>query len=140
MAGHADDLPFRVELWDNKDSHIEEVIALASDYATARSAYEEAVKQTRQAHYVAAEDEGHSKEPMTCNANAASSYSLRLSAMGITSLAASCNCWQSNKSAFIMDLSVGDIQALRDGRQTPHLRRRDVAVMHELESGIDQFC
>jgi len=42
MAGHADDLPFRVELWDNKDSHIEEVIALASDYATARSAYEEA--------------------------------------------------------------------------------------------------
>jgi hypothetical protein len=49
MAGHADDLPFRVELWDNKDSHIEEVIALASDYATARSAYEEAVKQTRQA-------------------------------------------------------------------------------------------
>ena len=38
-----------------------------------------------------------------------------------------CNCWQSNKSAFIMDLAVGDIQALRDGRQTPHLRRRDVA-------------
>jgi len=89
MAGHAHDLPFRVELWDDKDSHIEEVIALASDYATARSAYEEAVKQTRQAHHVAAEDEGHSKEPMTCNANAASSYSLRLSAMGITSLAAS---------------------------------------------------
>jgi hypothetical protein len=39
-----------------------------------------------------------------------------------------------------VDLSVGDIQALRGGRQTPHLRRRDVAVMHELESGIDQFC
>ena len=45
MAGHADDLPFRVELWDDKDSHIEEVIALASDYGTARSAYEEAVKR-----------------------------------------------------------------------------------------------
>ena len=44
-----DDLPYRVEVWDDKDSHIEEVIALASDYATARSAYEEAVKQTRQA-------------------------------------------------------------------------------------------
>jgi hypothetical protein len=40
-----DDLPFRVELWDDKDSHIEEVIALASDYATAKSAYEEAVKR-----------------------------------------------------------------------------------------------
>ena len=45
MAGHADDLPFRVELWDDKDSHIEEVIALSSDYATARSAYEEAVSR-----------------------------------------------------------------------------------------------
>jgi hypothetical protein len=45
MAGHADDLPFRVELWDDKDSHIEEVIALASDYATARGAFDEAVKR-----------------------------------------------------------------------------------------------
>jgi hypothetical protein len=45
MEGQDDDLPFRVELWDDKDSHIEEVIALASDYATARSAYEEAIKR-----------------------------------------------------------------------------------------------
>jgi hypothetical protein len=45
MAGRDDDLPFRVELWDDKDSHIEEVIALASDYTTAHSAYEEAVKR-----------------------------------------------------------------------------------------------
>jgi hypothetical protein len=45
MAGDDDDLPFRVELWDDKDSHIEEVIALTSDYATGRSAYEEAVKR-----------------------------------------------------------------------------------------------
>jgi len=28
------DLPFFVELWDEKDSHIEEVIALTADYAT----------------------------------------------------------------------------------------------------------
>ena len=40
-----DDPPFRVELWDDKDSHIEEVIALAADYATAKSAYKEAVKR-----------------------------------------------------------------------------------------------
>jgi hypothetical protein len=33
-AGHQFDLPFFVELWDEKDSHIEEVIALAADYAT----------------------------------------------------------------------------------------------------------
>ena len=40
-----DDLPYRVEVWDDKDSHIEEVIALTSDYATAKSAYEAAVKR-----------------------------------------------------------------------------------------------
>jgi hypothetical protein len=45
MTGHDDDLPFRVELWDDKDSHIEEIIALASDYATAKSVYEKAVKR-----------------------------------------------------------------------------------------------
>ena len=46
MAGHDDDLPYRVDVWDDKDSHIEEeIIALTSDYATAKSAYEEAVKR-----------------------------------------------------------------------------------------------
>ena len=45
MAGQDDDLPFRIELWDDKDSHIEEVIAPASDYATARGAFDEAVKR-----------------------------------------------------------------------------------------------
>jgi hypothetical protein len=37
--------PFGSSFGDDKDSHIEEVIALASDYATAKSAYEEAVKR-----------------------------------------------------------------------------------------------
>ena len=32
--GHQFDLPFFVELWDEKDSHIEKVIALTADYAT----------------------------------------------------------------------------------------------------------
>jgi hypothetical protein len=31
------------------------------------------------------------------------------------------------KSAFIVDLSVEDIQALRDGRQTRYVPRRDMA-------------
>jgi hypothetical protein len=44
MAGHDDHLPFRVELWDDGDRHVEELIALASDYSTASRAYEEAVK------------------------------------------------------------------------------------------------
>ena len=40
-----DDLPYRVELWDDADRHIEEVIALASDYSSACGAYDEAVKR-----------------------------------------------------------------------------------------------
>ena len=39
-----DDLPFRIELWDDADRHVEELIALASDFAAASSAYEAAVK------------------------------------------------------------------------------------------------
>ena len=37
-----------------------------------------------------------------------------------------CNCWQSNKSAFIVDLSVGDIQALRkrSANTSPSTTRR----------------
>jgi hypothetical protein len=43
MAAHDDDLPYRVEVWDDKDSHIEEIIALTADYATAKSVYDGAV-------------------------------------------------------------------------------------------------
>jgi hypothetical protein len=45
MDGRDDDLPFRVELWDDGDRHVEEVIALTADFATACGAYEEAVKR-----------------------------------------------------------------------------------------------
>jgi hypothetical protein len=45
MGGRDDDLPFRVELWDDEDRHVEEVIALTSDFSTASSAYAEAVKR-----------------------------------------------------------------------------------------------
>jgi hypothetical protein len=45
MAAHDDELPYRVDVWDDKDSHIEEIIALTPDYATAKSAYEEAVRR-----------------------------------------------------------------------------------------------
>jgi hypothetical protein len=38
-----------------------------------------------------------------------------------------CNCWRGEKSAFILDLSIEDIQALRDGRQTRSVRRRNLA-------------
>ena len=45
MAGNEEDLPFRVDFWDDKDSHIEEVVAMVADYATACGAFEEAMKR-----------------------------------------------------------------------------------------------
>jgi len=33
------------ELWDDADSHVEELIALTGDYRVARAAFEEAVKR-----------------------------------------------------------------------------------------------
>ena len=45
MDGRDDDLPFRIELWDDKDLRVEEVIALTSDFFAASCAYEEAVKR-----------------------------------------------------------------------------------------------
>lgn len=44
MLNH-EDLPYRVELWDDHDAHVEELIALVGDHAVARAAYEEAVKR-----------------------------------------------------------------------------------------------
>ena len=38
------DLPYSVELWDDADSHVEELIALTGDYRVARAAFDEAVK------------------------------------------------------------------------------------------------
>ena len=43
--GGDDDLPFKIELWDDPDRHIGEVIALASDFASVCGAFEEAVKR-----------------------------------------------------------------------------------------------
>jgi hypothetical protein len=43
-TGHHLDLPYKVEQWDDTDSHVEELIALAGDFRVARAAFEEAVK------------------------------------------------------------------------------------------------
>ena len=45
MAGRDDDLPFRIELWDDGDRHVEELIALAADLTTAQASYNDAVKR-----------------------------------------------------------------------------------------------
>ena len=43
--GRLYDLPYSVELWDDADSHVEELIALAGDFNVARAAFDEAVKR-----------------------------------------------------------------------------------------------
>ena len=43
--GHPYELPYSVELWDDNDSHVEELIALTGDYRVARAAFEEAMKR-----------------------------------------------------------------------------------------------
>ena len=45
MAGGEHDLPFKIELWDDADQHVEELIALVGDFATAQHTYDEAVKR-----------------------------------------------------------------------------------------------
>lgn len=42
--GRPFDLPYSVELWDDADSHVEELIALTGDYRVAKAAFDEAVK------------------------------------------------------------------------------------------------
>jgi hypothetical protein len=43
--GRPFDLPYSVELWDDNDSHVEELIALTGDYRVAKVAFDEAVKR-----------------------------------------------------------------------------------------------
>ena len=45
MTGQDHDLPYRVELWDDGDTRVEELIALVGDHAVARAAYAEAIKR-----------------------------------------------------------------------------------------------
>jgi hypothetical protein len=43
--GRPYDLPYSVELWDDADSHVEELIALTGDYRVAKAAFDEAMKR-----------------------------------------------------------------------------------------------
>jgi hypothetical protein len=45
MANGDPDLPFKIELWDDADQHVEELIALVGDFYTAQTAYDDAVKR-----------------------------------------------------------------------------------------------
>jgi hypothetical protein len=45
MQGQDHDLPFRVEVWDEAEAHVEELVALVGDHAVARAAFVEAVRR-----------------------------------------------------------------------------------------------
>jgi hypothetical protein len=50
QKGRQFDLPYRVEQWNDADTHVEELIALTGDYRVARAAYEEAIKRPARTH------------------------------------------------------------------------------------------
>ena len=45
MPDEKQDWPFRLEMWDDQDTHVEELIALMADHAVARAAFAEAVRR-----------------------------------------------------------------------------------------------
>jgi hypothetical protein len=45
MAAMAQELPYRVDQWDDTDARVEELIALIGDHAVARAAFAEAVRR-----------------------------------------------------------------------------------------------
>ena len=45
MRDQAQEWHFRLEMWDDDDTQIEELIALVSDHAVARAAFAEAVQR-----------------------------------------------------------------------------------------------
>jgi hypothetical protein len=45
MPREAQELPYRIEMWDALDAHVEELIALVADHAVARAAFVEAVRR-----------------------------------------------------------------------------------------------
>jgi hypothetical protein len=49
MVGEEQELPYRIEMWDEHDSRIEELIALVADHAVARAAFTEAVRRASSA-------------------------------------------------------------------------------------------
>jgi hypothetical protein len=45
MVDQVQELPYRIEMWDDRDTYVEELIALVADHAVARAAFAEAVRR-----------------------------------------------------------------------------------------------
>ena len=45
MVDQVQEWPYRIELWDDRNTRVEELIALVADHAVARAAFVEAVRR-----------------------------------------------------------------------------------------------
>jgi hypothetical protein len=45
VVNQVQELPYRIELWDDGDTRVEELIALVGDHAVARAVFVEAVRR-----------------------------------------------------------------------------------------------
>lgn len=45
MPSQEHDLPFRVEVWDDRDSHVDELVALVGDHHIAYAAFDATVRR-----------------------------------------------------------------------------------------------
>lgn len=45
MDGQRADLPYRIEVWDEQYSHVEELVAMVGDHVVARAAFGETIRQ-----------------------------------------------------------------------------------------------
>ena len=45
MLDQQQELPYRIEMWDDHDARVEELIALVADHLVARAAFADAVKR-----------------------------------------------------------------------------------------------
>jgi hypothetical protein len=45
MPCEGQELPYRVEVWDDRDTRVEELVALVGDHIVARAAFAETVKR-----------------------------------------------------------------------------------------------
>jgi hypothetical protein len=118
-TGEPFDLPFRIEQWDDADTHIEELIALVGDHRVAMAAFTETVKRRpgrivtlRQKTRVIADSRQHGQTLPTLQERLLEidHYGERL--IGCVT----CNCWMGEDKVVLVQLDEDDIAALRGVR------------------------
>src|SRR5262245_37012474 len=140
IVGRDDDLPFRVELWDDHDSHVEEVIALASDYATARGAYEEAIKRRPERIVTSRQKiKGAGRQPVKDMARIYVSESGRDKNDGPTKQMPIYSWKRARKISGHIEITVDSAATRKRGRPSLYVGRRDAAVAATSEEFLNAW-